>query len=61
MAAKPEPKELQVLVRLPETIIIALDEIVQRSEGKFKSRNDLIYSIIAGFIQDLRHKDEERK
>lgn len=61
VAAKPEPKDLQVLVRLPEPIIIALDEIVGRSEGKFKSRNDLINSIIAGFIQDLRHQDEARK
>lgn len=56
----PEPKEKPVLLRLPEHYIIALDEIVRQSKGKYKSRNELVTDIVGIFLSDLK-KSAERK
>lgn len=58
---KPEPKEIQVLLRFPEDLVISLDEIIAQSRGRIKSRNELIVSVLRGFVADLRNQDEARK
>jgi len=54
----PEPKEKPVLLRIPEHYIIAIDEIVKKSNGKYKSRNELVTEIIGIFVSDLKSKAE---
>lgn len=56
----PEPKEKPILLRLPENYVIAIDEIVRQSKGKYKSRNELVMEIIGIFLSDLK-KGAEKK
>lgn len=56
----PSPTEKPVLLRIPENYIIALDTIVERSKGQFKSRNDLVIDIIGTFLSDLRSEADSK-
>ncbi|MBI3639321.1 MAG: hypothetical protein HY223_03305 [Thaumarchaeota archaeon] len=56
----PEPKEKPVLLRLPEHYVIALDEIVRQSKGKYKSRNEIVIEIIGIFLSDLKKSAEKK-
>jgi hypothetical protein len=55
----PKMKEKAVLFRLPERQIIILDNIVKHSQGRYKSRNDIMTEILDYFIEDLRVKAEK--
>jgi len=52
--ATPEPMEKSVLVRIPVDQLMLLDAIVKNSKGKFKSRNDLVISILENFFNNLK-------
>jgi Arc/MetJ-type ribon-helix-helix transcriptional regulator len=55
----PEPKDKPILLRLPEHYVIALDEIVRQSKGKYKSRNELATEILGIFLSDLKNRAED--
>lgn len=57
--SQPKMKEKPVLLRLPERQIIILDSIVQNSQGRYKSRNDLVIEILEYFIQGLKKRAEK--
>jgi len=57
--SQPKMKEKPVLLRLPERQIIILDNIVQNSQGRYKSRNDLVIEILEYFIQGLKKRAEK--
>jgi len=57
---QPEPMEKPVLFRLPEHYILALDQIVEKSKGRYKSRNDLMIEIVGIFLSDLRRQAEDK-
>lgn len=56
---QPKMKEKPVLFRLPERQLIILNNIVKQSQGKYKSRNDLVTDILEHFIIDLRKQAEK--
>lgn len=60
LMSAPAMKEKPVLFRLPEAYIIALDDIVKKSKGKYKSRNDIVTEVVGTFLQDLRRQAEEQ-
>lgn len=57
---QPKMKEKPVLFRLPERQLIILNNIVKQSQGKYKSRNDLVTDILEHFIIDLRKQAEKK-
>ncbi len=52
--ATPEPMEKSILLRIPANQLMLLDAIVKNSKGKFKSRNDLVISILDNFFNNLK-------
>jgi Arc/MetJ-type ribon-helix-helix transcriptional regulator len=53
-------KEKPALIRLPEIQLIILDNIVKHSQGRYKSRNDLVKEIIQNFIEGLKRQAEKQ-